>query len=95
MYVTFHKVICKNLRPHLPFSFLLAVTEVIVNLAEAFFVCHKAPRPLIDFMKRIAKDLINKEYLMQEMNKQEIRRIKRKALVYCVESWTDIILGGG
>ena len=50
--------------PHMPFSFLLAVTEVNVNLAEAFFVRHKAPRPQLEFRKLIAKDLINNEYLL-------------------------------
>ena len=64
--------------PHRPFSFLLAITEVNVNLAEAFFVRHNAPRPQLEFRKLIAKDLINNEYLRQEMNTQEIRTSKRK-----------------
>ena len=32
--------------PQMPFLFLLAITELNVNLAEAYFVHHEAPRPL-------------------------------------------------
>ena len=74
--------------PHRPFSFLLAITEVNVNLAEAYFVRHKAPRPQLEFRKLIAKDLINNEYLMQEITKQEPRRSKQKLALatHCLQS---------
>ena len=65
-----------NIGPTCLFLFLLAITEVNVNLAEAYFVHHKAPRPQLEFRKLIAKDLINNEILMQEINKQKLRRSK-------------------
>jgi len=73
---------------HRPFSFLLAVTEVNVNLAEAYFVRLNAPRPQLEFRKLIAKDLINNEYLKQEMTTQEIRKSKRKQALtaHCLQS---------
>ena len=74
--------------PHRPFSFLLAITEVNVNLAEAYFVRHKAPRPQLEFRKLIAKDLIHNEYLMEEQNQQELRRSQRKRHLstHCLQS---------
>ena len=63
---------------NIPFSFLLAVTDVNVNLAEAFFVRHNAPMPHLEFKKLIVKDLINNKCLMEEFTSvQEIRKASR------------------
>ena len=67
--------------PHCPFSFLLAISEVNTNLAEAFFTRNSTPRPQLEFRKLLAKDLINNEYLIQEQNKLELRRSKRQATI--------------
>ena len=67
--------------PHRPFSFLLAVTEVNVNLAEAFFSRKKDPRPQLQFRKLLAKDLIFNEHYQRHQNKIELRRSKRMAAV--------------
>ena len=74
--------------PHRPFSFLLAVTEVNVNLAEAYFVLHKEPKPQIEFRKLLAQDLIHNGYLDQEAEAQQTRRSKRKTTVevHCLRS---------
>ena len=63
--------------PHRPFSFLLAVTEVNVNLAEAHFVLKTKSRPQLQFRKLLANDLINNPYLVEENVQQEVRKSKR------------------
>ncbi len=64
---------------NIPFSFLLAVTDVNVNLAEAFFVRHNAPMPHLEFKKLIVKDLINNKCLREEFTSvQEIRKSQQK-----------------
>ena len=74
--------------PHRPFSFLLAVTEVNVNLAEAYFVTHNDPKPQIEYRKLLAQDLIHNEYIVQEQVQQQTRRSKRKAAleVHCLRT---------
>ena len=67
--------------PHRPFSFLLAISEVNTNLAEAYFTRKLAPRPQLEFRKLLAKDLINNKYLEDEQNKLNIRRSKRQATI--------------
>jgi len=67
--------------PHRPFSFLLAISEVNTNLAEAYFTRNSAPRPQLEFRKLLAKDLINNKYLEDEQNKLTIRRSKRQATI--------------
>ena len=67
--------------PHRVFSFLLAITEVNTNLAEAYFHRKSESRPQLDFRKLLAKDLIDNEYLATEQSQSELRRSKRfKAL---------------
>ena len=51
---------------HRLFSFLLAIIEVYVNLAEAYFTPHKEPRSQLEFQRMLAMDLINNEYFLQE-----------------------------
>ena len=67
--------------PHRPFSFILSISEVNTNLADAFFIRNAAPRPQLEFRKLLAKDLINNEYLAQEQSKLELRRSKRMSTV--------------
>ncbi len=59
-----------------------------VNSAEAYFVCHKAPMPQLEFRKLIAKDLIHNEYLMEEQNQQElcISQRKQNLSTHCLQS---------
>ena len=67
---------------HRPFSFLLAISEVNTNLAEAFFWKKSDPMPQLEFRKLLARDLINNHYLVQEEEAAETRRSKRlKAIV--------------
>ena len=47
--------------PHCLFSFLLAITEVNTNLAEAYLTQKEAPRLQLEFQKLLAKDIINNE----------------------------------
>ena len=74
--------------PHRPFSFLLAITEVNVNLAEAYFINKTNAMPQLQFRKLLAQDLINNHYLMREKSPQEVRKSKRKAAlaVHCLVS---------
>ena len=74
--------------PHRPFSFLLAITEVNVNLAEAYFINKTNAMPQLQFRKLLAQDLINNHYLMREKSPQEVRKRKRKAAlaVHCLVS---------
>ena len=74
--------------PRRPFAFLFDITEVNVNLAETYFVRNEAPRPQVEFRKLIAKDLINNEYLIQEISEQELWRSKRKLALtaHCLQS---------
>ena len=62
--------------PHMPFAFLLSVTEVNVILSEAYFVHHNTHRPQLESRKLIAKDLIDNEYLKKEISSQEIYKSK-------------------
>jgi hypothetical protein len=73
--------------PHRLFSFLLAVTEVNVNLAEAHFVLKTRPRPQLQFRKLLANDLINNPYLVEENVQQEVQKNKEKAAleVHCLK----------
>ena len=62
---------------HRPFSFLLAITKVNINLVEVYFIRHKEPRPQLEFQKMISENLINNEYFLQEKNAMELRKNKR------------------
>ena len=68
--------------PHRPFSFLLAISEVNTNLAEAHFVRHAEARPQLQFRKLLAKDLIDNPYLAEEQNKLRLRCSKRQCTIH-------------
>ena len=68
--------------PHRPFSFLLAISEVNTNLAEAHFVRHAEARPQLQFRKLLAKDLIDNPYLAEEQSKLQLRRSKRQCTIH-------------
>jgi len=63
--------------PNRVFSFLLAVTEVNVNLAKSYFITKDAPKPQLEFRRLLAKALINNKYILHDKAAVGIRRSPR------------------